>query len=235
MRKSHFSEEQIIGILRLAEAGQTVAEVCRQHGISEGTYYRWKGQYGGLEVSQLRRLRQLEEENRRLKQIVADCPARYHGAERHRRKKLVTPTARRAAVGHLQQRYEMSQRRACRVIGAHRRTMRYQRRARDGELQVRERLRTLAAERPRWGYRRLHVLLKRELGAINHKRVQRLYRLYRLEGLAIRRQKRKRVARVPRGAGAAAAVWQPQCGSPGKPGRWTSCRMCSPMGGDSAR
>jgi putative transposase len=72
MRKSHYSEEQIIGILRLAEAGQSVAEVCRQHGISEGTYYRWKAQYGGLEVSQLRRLRQLEDENRRLKQIVAD-------------------------------------------------------------------------------------------------------------------------------------------------------------------
>jgi putative transposase len=72
MRKSHFSEQQIIGILRLAEAGQTVAEVCRQHGISETTFYRWKGQYGGLEVSQLRRLRQLEEENRRLKQIVGD-------------------------------------------------------------------------------------------------------------------------------------------------------------------
>lgn len=56
----------------LGEAGQTVAEVCRQHGISEGTYYRWKAQYGGLEVSQLRRRRQLEEENRKLKQIVAD-------------------------------------------------------------------------------------------------------------------------------------------------------------------
>ena len=72
MRKSRYSEEQILGILRLAEVGQTVAEVCRQHGISEGTYYRWKAQYGGLELSQLRRLRQLEDENRRLKQIVAD-------------------------------------------------------------------------------------------------------------------------------------------------------------------
>ncbi len=72
MRKSHYSEEQIIAILRVVEAGQTVAEVCRQHGISETTYYRWKAQYGGLEVSQLRRLRQLEEENRKLKQIVAE-------------------------------------------------------------------------------------------------------------------------------------------------------------------
>lgn len=72
MRKSQFTEGQIIGILKLVAAGQKVADVCRQHGISEGTYYRWKAQYGGLEVSQLRKLRQLEEENRKLKQIVAD-------------------------------------------------------------------------------------------------------------------------------------------------------------------
>ncbi len=75
MRKSQFTEGQIIGILKLVEAGQKVADVCRQHSISEGTYYRWKAQYGGLEVSQLRRLRQLEEENRKLKQIVARVPA----------------------------------------------------------------------------------------------------------------------------------------------------------------
>ena len=90
----------------------------------------------------------------------------------------------------------MSERRACRVIGAQRRTMRYRRRGREGELRVRERLRTLAAAHPRWGYRRLHVLLQREGMTINRKRV---YRLYRLDGLAVRRQKRKRAARVPRG------------------------------------
>jgi putative transposase len=72
MRKRHVSEEQISGSLRLAEAGQTVAQVCRQQGISEGTYARWKAQYGGLEGSQLRRLRQREDEHRRLKPIVAD-------------------------------------------------------------------------------------------------------------------------------------------------------------------
>ena len=72
MRKSRFSEEQIIGILKRAEAGQAAADVCREVGICVGTYYRWKAQYGGLEVSQLRRLRQLEDENRKLKQVVAD-------------------------------------------------------------------------------------------------------------------------------------------------------------------
>ena len=90
----------------------------------------------------------------------------------------------------------MSERRACQVIGAHRRTMRDQRRTRDDEPQVRERLRTLAAEYPRWGYRRLHILLERERGTINRKRV---YRLYRLDGLAVRRRRRKRTARLPRG------------------------------------
>lgn len=72
MRKSRFSEEQIIAILKRVEQGQSLADVCREAGISDGTYYRWKAQYGGLEVSQLRRLRQLEEENRKLKQVVAD-------------------------------------------------------------------------------------------------------------------------------------------------------------------
>ena len=72
MKQSHFTEEQIIGVLKQAEAGMKTAEICRQHGISSATYYKWKAKYGGLEVSEARRLRQLEDENRRLKQIVAD-------------------------------------------------------------------------------------------------------------------------------------------------------------------
>ena len=73
MKQGRFSEEQIIAILNEAETGGTkIAELCRRHGISDATFYNWRSKYGGLEVSELRRLRQLEDENRRLKSIVAD-------------------------------------------------------------------------------------------------------------------------------------------------------------------
>lgn len=72
MRRSRFSEEQIIGVLKQVEAGMTVVEVCRQLGISEATFHRWRAKYGGLGVSDAKRLRRLEDENRRLKQLVAE-------------------------------------------------------------------------------------------------------------------------------------------------------------------
>lgn len=72
MRRSRFSEEQIIRILQEA-AGTTAKEVCRRHGVSEQTFYRWKAKYGGLQVNDARRLRHLEEENRKLKQLLAEA------------------------------------------------------------------------------------------------------------------------------------------------------------------
>jgi putative transposase len=72
MKGKRFTEEQIIGVLKQAEAGMPVPDVLRAHGIASGTFYRWKAKFGGMEVSDARRLKQLEDENRRLKRLVAD-------------------------------------------------------------------------------------------------------------------------------------------------------------------
>lgn len=73
MKRSRFSEEQIIAILREQEAGQKTADVCRRHGISDATFYKWKVKYGGLEVSEAKRLKSLEDENARLKKLLAEA------------------------------------------------------------------------------------------------------------------------------------------------------------------
>jgi len=72
MKRSRFSEEQIIAILREQEAGAKTAEVCRKHGISDATFYKWRGKFGGMEVSDARKLKALEDENRKLKKLLAE-------------------------------------------------------------------------------------------------------------------------------------------------------------------
>ena len=73
MKRSRFTEEQIIGVLREQGAGLSTAEVCRKHGISTATFYAWKAKFGGMEVSEAKRLKQLEDENTKLKRLLADA------------------------------------------------------------------------------------------------------------------------------------------------------------------
>jgi putative transposase len=72
MKQSRFTEEQILCVLKESEAGMATSEICRKYGISDATFYNWKAKYGGMEINEMRRLKSLEHENRRLKQIVAD-------------------------------------------------------------------------------------------------------------------------------------------------------------------
>jgi len=88
MRKSKFSETQIIAILKAVEVGQTVRDVCREHEISDATYYKWKTKYGGMEAADIRRLRELEEENRRLKHMYAELSLEHRILKEVLEKKL---------------------------------------------------------------------------------------------------------------------------------------------------
>ncbi|XUY30216.1 IS3 family transposase (plasmid) [Agrobacterium sp. rho-8.1] len=190
MKKQRFTEEQIIGVLKEQEAGVKAADLCRRHGISEATFYNWKAKYGRMEVSEAKRLKALEDENAKLKKLLAEQMLDVAALRELLGKKMVGPAAKREAVTHLKVTMGLSERRACQIISADRKTVRY-RSSRLPELELRAKLRDLANERRRFGYRRLFVLLQRdgEPSGIN-----RIYRLYREEGLSVRKRKARRRA-----------------------------------------
>ncbi|MGW8191923.1 IS3 family transposase [Sphingomonas hankookensis] len=188
MKKSRFSEQQIAFILKQAEDGTTVEEVCRKAGISIQTYYRWRSKYGGLMPSEMKRLKVLEEENVRLKRLVANLSLDKEMLQDIIRRKNVGPGRAREIVGYLQASYQVSERRACGAFPINRSTQRYQSRRLD-QAGLKMRIKELAATRVRYGYRRIHVLLRREGWEINHKRTHRLYREL---GLQLRNKTPKR-------------------------------------------
>ncbi|MFG1352698.1 IS3 family transposase [Xanthobacter autotrophicus ATCC 700552] len=184
MRRSRFTEEQIIGILKEHEAGVPVSDLCRKHGVSDASIYKWKARFGGMDVSEAKRLRALEDENAKLKRMLADAMLDNVALKDLPGKEVVTSAAERRAVAHLMEAHGMSERRACKATGFCRMTMRYEA-TRGNDASLRERMKAIAGERRRFGYRRLHVLLRREGFRVNHKR---LFRLYREERLMVRRR-----------------------------------------------
>ena len=174
MKQSRFTEERIIAILREQEAGSKTGDVCRKHGISSATFYKWKAKYGGLDVSEARRLKVLDGRERQAEEAAGRGDARQRHVEGSQCKKMVTPVARRQAVAHLCSSFEVSQRRACEVIGADRSSVRYLS-LRPDDAAIRARLRELASVRRRFGYRRLLLMIRSEGVLINHKKLRRLY------------------------------------------------------------
>ncbi|WP_205511739.1 IS3 family transposase [Rhodopseudomonas sp. BR0M22] len=195
MNRARFTEEQIIAVLKEHEAGAKTADLARKHGICEATLYNWKAKFGGMDASEAKRLRQLEDENAKLKKLLAEQMLDA-AALRELLSKMVGPAAKREAVAHLQTVMDLLERRACQIVGADRKMVRY-RSHRPPDTELRARLRDLANERRRFGYRRLHVLLRHEGHLVNRKRTQRLYRE---EGLSVRQRrgrKRPTGARAP--------------------------------------
>ncbi|WP_410896817.1 IS3 family transposase [Pontibacter sp. E15-1] len=188
MKKSKFTEAQIIFAIKQAETGVKVEEVCRKMGISVATFYNWKKKYGDLGVSELRKLRQLEEENRQLKQLVADLSLDKQMLQDMLPKKALRPAQSKRLVLGLTENYRVSVRRACKVVLCHLSGWYYRSRARDSSV-IRKRMQEIAQVRVRYGFWRILVLLRREGWRDNHKRV---YRLYKEEGLNLRSKRPRR-------------------------------------------
>lgn len=191
--KKRFTEEQIIGILKEADAGMKPAELCRKHGISEATYYNWKANFGGMTVSDAQRLKDFGAGEQQARTPARRIDAGQLCAEGPAVAKIASPQAKREAVRILMTERAMGVIRAC-GVGISRSLFRYEsKRSNDKELT--ERMTSIAAQKRRYGYRRIHVLLRREGWLANHKRI---WRLYSKAGLSVRRRKRKRIAAVER-------------------------------------
>jgi|KBSSwiStaDraftv2_1062776.scaffolds.fasta_scaffold211963_2 putative transposase len=189
MRKSKFSENQIITILKAVEAGRTVRDVCREHEISEATYYQWKTKYGGMEASDIRRLRELEEENRRLKVMYAELSLE-HWILKEVLTKSCKAGGQKEVDCRIREQFKVSERLACRVLALGRSVYRYRPQPnRHGE--VIKLLLELAHGRPEQGFPKLFKRLRRLGYGWNHKRVYRVYCSLRLN------KRRKGKGRLP--------------------------------------
>ncbi|QBJ20866.1 IS3 family transposase (plasmid) [Kocuria marina subsp. indica] len=213
-RKRHTSE-QVVRKLgqadRMLAGGSDIAAVCRELGISEQTYYRWRNQYGGLKADDAKRLKELEKQNATLKRLLAEAELEKAALKELAGGKLLGPGRRRAAVSHLIRTLQVSERMACRLAGlsrsAYRRPLQGETTA-DPDLALRDWLRAYAKKHPRWGYRRAYHDARGEGWVVNHKKIQRLWCE---EGLRVpQRRRRKRVGSSTVDAPAAVApnlVW----------------------------
>jgi transposase-like protein len=149
MRKGRFTEEQTIKVLKEHAAGMSASDVCRKHGISDATFYKWRSRYGGMEVSDAPQAESAGRREPQSQEVAGGDDAGCVGVEGDARKKLLTPGLRRRAVTWAINQKGYSQRRACKLVGLQRKTYRYaSTRPDDGAL--RARLKELASQRRRF-------------------------------------------------------------------------------------
>ncbi|MEM8980844.1 MAG: IS3 family transposase [Pseudomonadota bacterium] len=180
-------------MIKEQEAGMPSAEVCRKHGLSQGTFYKFKSKYEGMEVSDAAKFRALEDENTKLKRLLADTMLDNFVPKDLPGKELTTSSERRDAALQAMRDHDISQRRACKLVGVDPKTVRRERPPDNPE--IRKEMKAIAAKRRRFGYRRIGVMLEREGYVMNHKK---LYRLYTEEKLGVRRRRGRKRARGSR-------------------------------------
>ncbi|WP_373332800.1 IS3 family transposase [Vibrio porteresiae] len=174
MKKSRYTETQIVKILKEVEGGRLIKEVCREYGISEATYYNWKSKYGGMEASDVKRLKELEDENRRLKSMFAELSLEHRILKDIIEKKPVKPAIRREFVDYARRVHKVSLRLACRAVGISDSVYRYQPKLNDDQEVISE-LQKAAERYPAYGFSMLLKILRRWGHTWNHKRIYRIY------------------------------------------------------------
>ncbi|WP_432784542.1 IS3 family transposase [Oligella sp. MSHR50489EDL] len=173
-------EEQIIALLKRAEAGEPIAELCRQEGIAVSTFYKWRSKYDGLDASELKRLRQVEQAHERLKKMYAELSLMARMQEEINKKALVPVETRKAWARDLQARHQVSIVKSCQAVGISRTAYYYRKRQVDDSC-VEEVLLRLTERHPRRGFVKCFDRLRALGHTWNHKRVQRVYHQLRLQ------------------------------------------------------
>ncbi|MGY0561816.1 IS3 family transposase [Luteimonas sp. A277] len=193
MKKSRFTDSQIIAVLKQAQAGTPVPELCREHGISSATFYKWRSKFGGMEVSMVGRMKELEEENRRLKKMYADAQLSADLLKEALFKKMVRPSQRREMARTAVEGGRTSIRHACQTFEVSQTCYRYQAQASGENAQIADWLVRLTTAYRDWGFGLCFLYLRNVKGfGWNHKRV---YRIYRELELNLRIKPKKRLIR----------------------------------------
>ncbi|WP_374152094.1 IS3-like element IS476 family transposase [Xanthomonas hortorum] len=187
MKKSRFSTEQIIGFIKQADAGMAVAELCRRHGFSPASFYQWRAKYGGMEADEAKRLKELEVQNTRLKKLLAEAHLDIEALKVGFGGKTLAPQRKREAIRRMLEHTPLSERRACRLAGLSRDAFRHTPVPTPATQALSARLVELAQTHRRFGYRRLHDLLRPEFPSVNHKKI---YRLYEEAELKVRKRRK---------------------------------------------
>src|SRR5918995_3748088 len=180
MARKRFKPEEIVAKLRqvdvLTSQGQSTVEAIRQIGVSEVTYYRWRQEFGGLKIEQVKRLKELETENGRLRRAIADFNPGQADSSGGEPGKLLGPARRRVCIEHVCDRLQVSERRACAALGQHRSTQRKLPQGRADAERLTADVVELARQYGRYGYRKIAALLRQAGWVVSDGRVERLWR-----------------------------------------------------------